>query len=307
MRTLPLLLALLLAPAVARADDNQTIAVLIDAHGKLEIYAQPVATEVARALEKDGYTIIVVTSTSSVPSRARLVIDGRIVRGKDDAVKIEAIVRDPTKGRTIDELTASAPALTRIDEAAAELATRLAPILEAGLAEQARETTPRITEPTTNGDGAAPRKKAARDRRPLALISMATRAAPRKDDPSPEPLLAAGAARLARLLGHRSEELRGVTAADDVAGQLGQRGAALAVHVELLTISYADRGVITARARARVRVTGADGRAVFDRVVRTDTLVGGRGDRRDAVARAAVDQIVDIAAPRIREKLEARR
>jgi hypothetical protein len=306
MKAILIALALLLSPSLARAGGDQTIALLLDAHGKLELYGQPVATEVARALEKDGYTVIVVTTTSSVPSQVRLVIDGRIVRGKKDAVLIEAIVRDPATARQIGELTASAPTLTRIDEAAAELAAGLAPILKAGLAAQARDAVPRVTEPSNGtGDGAAPRKKATRDRRPLALVSVTSQAAPRRDDPSPEPLLAAGAVRLARLLGHRSEELRGVAAAD-VAGELGKRRAALSVQVELLTISYTDRGVVTARARARVRVTGADGRAVFDRVVRTDTLVGGRGDRRDAVARAAVDQIVDIAAPRIREKLEAR-
>jgi len=74
------------------------------------------------------------------------------------------------------------------------------------------------------------------------------------------------------------------------------------VQIELLTIDYDEGGVITARARARVRVASQSG-TIFDRVVRTDTLVGGRGDRRDAVARAAVAQIVDIAMPRVRERL----
>jgi hypothetical protein len=60
--------------------------------------------------------------------------------------------------------------------------------------------------------------------------------------------------------------------------------------------------VITARARARIRVADASG-VVFERTIRTNTLVGGRGDRRDAVARAAIDQLVDIAMPRVREKL----
>jgi hypothetical protein len=96
----------------------------------------------------------------------------------------------------------------------------------------------------------------------------------------------AGAVRLAGLLGYRTGD------------------AAFTIAIDLLQIRYADKGVITARARARVRVTAADGTLVFDRVIRTDTLVGGRGDRRDAVAHEAVDQIVDVAMPRVREALK---
>jgi hypothetical protein len=135
------------------------------------------------------------------------------------------------------------------------------------------------------------------------VISVTSAVTPGRDDPALDPLLRTGAVRLAGLVGHRAEDVRG-TAGGPLADALAAQHGAVAVEIALLAISYDDRGVITARARARVRVLDATG-TVFDRVVRTDTLVGGRGDRRDAVARAAIDQIVDIAMPRVRERLAA--
>jgi hypothetical protein len=143
------------------------------------------------------------------------------------------------------------------------------------------------------------------DARPLALVSMVSKVAVGAEDPAPAPLLRAGAVRLARLVGYRSDDLDEVGVADIPAALVAQ-GGALVVRIELLSIQYVNGGVITARARARVRVYDAAG-TVFNRIVRTDTLVGGRGDRRNAVARAAVDQIVDIAMPRVRERLETRK
>ncbi|MBZ0233405.1 MAG: hypothetical protein K8M05_13840, partial [Deltaproteobacteria bacterium] len=66
-----------------------------------------------------------------------------------------------------------------------------------------------------------------------------------------------------------------------------------------------DRDV--ARARARVTVIDPSGKLLYRRVIRTDTLVGSRGDRTDTLVRFAADQVTDVAAPRIRERLEARR
>ncbi|MCB9573732.1 MAG: hypothetical protein H6709_16755 [Kofleriaceae bacterium] len=122
------------------------------------------------------------------------------------------------------------------------------------------------------------------------------------DNPDLEPLLEAGATRLAGMVGHRGARVTG----DDLAAAMAAQGGDLGITVELAEIHYTDGGVITARARGRVRVVDATG-VVFDRVIRTDTLVGGRGDRRHAVARAAVEQIVDVAYGRVRELLAARR
>jgi hypothetical protein len=290
-------LALLLAAGRADADDKVPRGTLIAllplaADAKLAIYGQPVASEVARQLELEGFAVVVVTSTAPVPSKARLVIDGRIVRGDGDTVKIEARVRDPAAGKVVSELSASAPSLTRIDEAAAELAKGLVPILEAGMKAQEEEKQQTRTGTGTGGGGAVKGKAPREDRRPRAQVTMFSAVQLREEDPVLEPLLRAGGYRLAGLVGHR--------------GQDGVDGVDLVIHIELLSMDYRDRGVTTARARARVEVTDATG-TVFRRTVRTDTLVGGRGDRRDAVARAAIDQIVDIAMPRVRERLAERK
>jgi hypothetical protein len=297
-------IALLLVAGRADADDEvprgQLIALLpLAADAKLSIYGQPVASEVARQLELQGFAVVVVTSTAPVPSKARLVIDGRIVRGDGDTVKIEARVRDPAVGKVVSELSATAPSLTRIDQAAAELAKGLGPILEQGMKAQEEEkresgrgTGTGKGTGSEGGGGATRVDPPKEDKRPRAQVTMFSAVQLRQDDPMLEPLLKAGGYRLAGLVGHR--------------GQDGTERADLLIHIELLSMDYRDRGVTTARARARVEVVDATG-TVFSRTVRTDTLVGGRGDRRDAVARAAIDQIVDIAMPRVREQLAARK
>jgi hypothetical protein len=296
-----MVVSLVLAVAGPAHADGKVIALLpLAADAKLSIYGQPVASEVAKQLEHEGFKVVVVTSTAPVPAKARLVIDGRIVRGDGDTVKIEARVRDPAAGTVVSELSASAPSLTRIDQAAGELAKGLVPILKEGMRAQEEEKktkkqpgrgTGTGTGTGAGGGGAAAAHPPRRDTRPAAQVTMFSSVQLGPDDPVLEPLLRAGGYRLSGLVGHR--------------GQDDARGAALAVHIELLSIDYRDRGVTTAKARAQVRVTAGE-TVVFDRVVRTDTLVGGRGDRRDAVARAAIDQIVDIAMPRVRERLERR-
>jgi hypothetical protein len=289
---------LVFAPRAARAADASPVIALLPlaADNKLDLYGQPVAAEVARALEQDGFAIVLVTSTSPVPSRARLVIDGRIVRGDDGAIVLEARVRDPATSETLGQVRSGAAALTRIDEAAVGLAERLGPVLRDGLAALDRADRDRLAARTDRAAPAAAHgaagRRAGADRRPVALITFSPPAARGADDPVAEPRLRHGAGRMASLLGYRADP----SATD----------AALFVHIDLLGVDYRDRGVITARARARVRVSDTSG-VVFERVVRTDTLVGGRGDRKDAVLAAAVEQIVDIAVPRVRDRLEAAR
>jgi len=303
-----LVMSLLALARPARADDGKVIALLpLAADKKLQIYGQPVASEVARALEQDGFSITVVSSTAPVPSKARLVIDGRIVRGDGDTVLIEARVRDPAIGKIVAEVSATAPTLTRIDEAAAALAQQLAAVLRDGIAAQdeAARPKPRVDPEPVEGDPTpAPAVKV--DGRPIALVAVRSAVSRGQDDPELIPLLRVGAGRLAGLIGHQASEVSEPPTAADTPATLITGKAKLLVVIDLLAISYGEGGVITARARARVRVADASG-VVFERTVRTATLVGGRGDRRDAVARAAIDQLVDIAMPRVREKLAARK
>jgi hypothetical protein len=269
---------------------------------KLQIYGQPVASEVARALEQDGFSITVVSSTAPVPSKARLVIDGRIVRGEGETVLLEARVRDPAIGKVVAEVSATAPSLTRIDEAAASLAQQLAAVLREGLAAQDApvQVDPDVEPPPGEDDPTPPVPEV--DHRPIALIAVRSGARLREGDPELIPILRVGATRLAGLVGYQASEINDAPRPADVPATLTAGKAGLVLVIDLLGIHYGKGGVITARARARIRVADASG-VVFERTIRTNTLVGGRGDRRDAVARAAIDQLVDIAMPRVREKL----
>ena len=73
--------------------------------------------------------------------------------------------------------------------------------------------------------------------------------------------------------------------------------AALKLHVRELTLWR--RRVLLARGRFRVMLVAPDGRSLFDRIVRTDTVVGSRGDRADAVVKFVADQVMAIVHPHL--------
>jgi hypothetical protein len=84
-------------------------------------------------------------------------------------------------------------------------------------------------------------------------------------------------------------------------------GAALTITADILGLTADFQGTVPI-GRGRLRVTVADARGpLFDRVVRTDTVVGSRGDRIDTLVRLVAAQAVDVALPRVRERLAARR
>ncbi|HEU4726764.1 MAG TPA: hypothetical protein VFT22_02715, partial [Kofleriaceae bacterium] len=125
-----------LAP-LARAEPGAADAVALlplDAERSLEIYGQPVASEIARALVAGSVQVVVVGPRMAVPERARLIIDGTISLGKASAVTISLRIRDPLDGKVLDTLSATAPGLAKIDSAAAELSARILPIIRDKLA-----------------------------------------------------------------------------------------------------------------------------------------------------------------------------
>src|SRR3954449_4958658 len=89
-------IAVLVAAGVAHAEPKSPIALLpLDADAKLEVYSQPVASELARSLTQGGFDVVVVGMKMTVPAEARLVVDGTIRMGKGDAVTLTARIRDP--------------------------------------------------------------------------------------------------------------------------------------------------------------------------------------------------------------------
>ena len=112
MRILLALALLLAIAAPARAD----VAMLpLNADPWLEIYGQPVASELARALVAGNVAVVVVGPKMAVPERARLIIDGTIALGKASAVTISIRIRNTLDGMILETLSATAPGLAKID------------------------------------------------------------------------------------------------------------------------------------------------------------------------------------------------
>jgi hypothetical protein len=272
--------------APALAEPREVVALLpLAAEKRLALYGQPVASELARALRAGGLDVVLVSAGAPVPSRARLVVDGHIAMA-GDAVVIDARVRDPARGVVVATVSAQAAALTAIDRAAADLAAQLLPAVTAQLAALARPAPPAErpapAPPVVAPPVVAPTRTAI-DRRPVAHVEVVHRVpfAP------------------ARAVGEAIARRAGYAPADTP-------GAALELHIEVLAFAIEDLGVPVGRARARVRAV-AGGVTRFDRVVRTDSIVGARRATPEALARQAAAQIVDIVSPRLREQLaEAR-
>ena len=314
--TRPFVLALIvvgsllgLAREASAQGDRATIALIpFTADKRLVLYGKPVAAEVTRALRDAGLDVTLVTDGDPVPARARLVVDGRLVK-RGAGVVIEARIRDPERGVDVARPSGSATALDDIDHAAAAVAAELVTAIRAGLAEQDAQAARaaaalRPSEPTAP---VAPEPGHPTDRRPLAIIVVAAPLIASADGAAVDiaPLFAPAAIELARRLGHRAA----VEAAPQPAAPLDPlgataRGASMVVGFELLGfVSGTQRDIPVARARARVTVFDAAGKPLYRRIVRTDTLVGSRGDRIDTLIRFAAAQVTDVVAPRIRERL----
>src|SRR5688572_31969483 len=92
----------------------ETIAMLpLDGEKRLEIYGQPVAAEIARALKAAGLDVVVGGAKMNVPDTAQLIVDGTIKAAKHKQIDVSIRVRDP-RDRTVRE-TLPAPT-TRLDE-----------------------------------------------------------------------------------------------------------------------------------------------------------------------------------------------
>lgn len=280
------------APAPAAAE-SVTVALLPLATDKgLALYGQPIASELARALRGGGLDVVVVSAGAPVPSRAVLVIDGTVA-ADGGGIALELRVRDPARGAVVATLAARAPELAAIDRAAAELAAKLLPAVRAQLratvAAPPHDPAPPHGDPVPrdppSGDPPPPRPVA--PARPVARVAIHVHAAGFPDEAATA--LATG---LVARVGHRA-----------VVGEL-PRGpladADLGLELDVVGFELEQLGVLTARARVRLRWRDARGAVIADRVIRTDTVVGSRKDDAAAVARACAAQLLEIAAPRAR-------
>jgi hypothetical protein len=275
-----LAITLVLTLCVSAHADPASVALLpLDAEAKLEIYGQPVASEIARALVAGGIVVVVVGKKMAVPEQTRLIVDGTIASGKGQAVELDARIRDRATGSVLDTLHVSATSISTLDSAASQLSSQVLPAVQHRLAAMVEQPPPaKPIEP-------APPKVAAP--LPIAIVSLAASTSPLHD------ALASALDDFAKR-GHHALQ-RGAADTKAVAAASAEIGITLDI------VSYYAENLEVGNqpsAYARVRMRVANGtKLVFDRVIATDTVLGARDKLADLVAR----EIVWIAEPKLRK------
>ncbi|MDB4960923.1 MAG: hypothetical protein JWP01_922 [Myxococcales bacterium] len=262
----------------------------LDADHRLEIYGQPVASEIARVLVAGDIDVVVVGPKMAVPERAKLIVDGRIASAKGDAVVLTLRVRSRVDGTVLSTMQATATSLATIDKAAADLSARVLPEIRGRLA--AMRTT---AEPPRRPTEAPPPVATTPKQRPM-LVSV--RATNRAGEPLQAPLVAAVATWAGA---HRREpvatdpELLGRKRITDTVKASGND---LAIAFEIVGFTFEPGPIPFGRARVRVRISDAVG-IVFDRVIVTDSVVGDKAMTLDGLAVRTAREVVDIMRPHV--------
>ena len=281
--------------APARGDGSGQVALLpLDADQQLEIYGQPVASEIARALVAGGIDVIVVGPKTTVPKDVAIIVDGKITAAKADAVTLTIRVRD-FAGTTLETLTTPATALVDLDHVTSDLAARVLPTVRARLA---------AAPPVRAHDADRPRPPPSGGRAPPVAVAPAT--------PPPAMLVAisgtanaAFTAALTRAIDpwahahHRDPHALAPPAGApanaplDLVKAVAGEHAALGVAVDIITYTTVDGRAPMVRARVRIRIADPTTLA-FDRVIATDTIVGERDMAADALADRAAREVLAI-------------
>jgi hypothetical protein len=288
----------------ARAEPaGDAVALLpLDADRSLEIYGQPVASEIARALGAGNVQVVVVGPKTAVPDRARLIIDGTIALGKASAVTISLRIRNTVDGVVLENLSATAPGLAKIDSAAAELSARILPIVRDKLAALHRPPADdhgHVIQVRSPGSG-APQNPPAPDRPVLVSVVDLRRPA------GTGVLLGAFDTAVADWIRGHHREVRkldpGKLDPRIAASSVAAAGSDLAFGFWILGFTAETAPLPMARARVRVQITSASA-VVFDRVVATDTVVGDRNLTVAELAARVAREVLAILRPHVRRSV----
>jgi hypothetical protein len=270
-----LVLVLLLFTTAARAD---SVALLpLDGDKKLEIYGQPVAAELGRAMKAAGIDVVVVGAKMAVPEGAQLIVDGTIT-AKGKTVTLTLRIRDPRDGSTLESLPPATSPLISIDKAAADLSAKLVPAVQAQLV---RLQKPVDTEPVHTPDVVTPQPQA---QLPELKVSVSML----KPNAALQLLSSAFPHELDAWATHHGRHV-------DMTGTSQ-------IQFELLTFAITPGKIPLAKARVRMRVY--DGAKVkFDRIIHTDTIVGDHDITEQAFAERAAREVLLIANPNLKRTL----
>jgi hypothetical protein len=287
------------AEPVAQGD---AVALLpFDADRSLELYGQPVASEIARALVAGAVQVVVVGPRMAVPERARLIIDGTIALGKASAITISIRIRNTLDGKVLDTLSATAPGLAKLDGAAAELSARILPIVRDRLAAQH----PAVPDDHDHDHGHVVQTPRLPDTDRTVLIAVAD-ARPASRDAKLTPLAAA----LDTAVGdwtrahHRLPQKIDASKLDPKIAAKAVVAGATDLAIGFWVLDYQPepgelaetRDVPMARGRVRVRIADASA-VVFDRVIATDTVLGDRKLGSSELAARVAREVLAILRP----------
>ncbi len=299
-----LAVALCCAGATGAAADGSRLALLpLDAPGKLAIYGQPVAAEIARALVAGGLEVVVVGAQMAVPREAELVIEGSILAVRK-RVKVELRLRTRDSREPLATASSSEMALESVDRAAGEVAQKMLTLAQAELAQRkaARPSEPPVLAPRSPVDPPGEASSGSSALAP-AYVAVTTRAlAPELRPVLLERMAAAAAQLTAGRWSARVVELPEVSPSSVVA-MIAATPGALGIGVDVREVQVSSPGPLVGTARARV-VVAWGGKVVLDRELATDTVVGGRkGARSVAAAAASASAPSFSAAPGTMEQL----
>jgi hypothetical protein len=309
-----------LGAAPVRADEQPVIAVLpLAASGpRMSIYGAPVASAVARHVRAQGrFRVEALALDDVLPQRVDLVIDGRIVKARGSAVRLEARVRDPARGVTVAEVVTGARPLGEIDRLAQELASALAEPLDMAMRDARRKGTvagaaaSAATGATGTASGPVVRNSQPGPGQPAHVTPGDAARAPVMVVFSAVGVAAGGAVPVVDVATHASDALArrlgfrpvrgpaGVLTQDATRAALAQAGAGYGLILDVHDVRFSWAGVLLGRGRVRAILFDAGGQRVYDRLRSTDTVVGSRGDHHAAVVRFVMEQATDIFAPEL--------
>jgi len=281
--------------AKAATEPARSVALLpLDADAKLELFGQPVATEVARALVEGGLDVVVVGPKMAVPGKARIVVDGTIKTGKGSAIELSVRIRDVRDGSVLDTIPVEA-SMTTMDRGAEELSAKVFPSvkthLAALIAKDDQELHPTHVDEPKHAEPPASR----------ATLLAAIRTSQTGDA---QLLRTALETAVAPWAAHRHHALRvlDVHQLDGGAKTVVSERADVAIELDVLALFIEGGAVPLARARVRLKIVDAQA-VVFDRVIVTDTIVGEKGLDRAKLAERAAREVLSIADPQLRRRI----
>ncbi len=288
------------ASAHADAPKGEAVALLpLDADARLAIYGQPVASEIARALVAGGIDVVVVGPKMAMPDRAKLIVDGTIGATKADLVTLALRVRNPVDGTTLAITQSQVQGLPNIDKAAAELSAKLLPIVRDKL-EALKPKAVALPDPKEPHVAVVQPEVSMR---PL-LVGVSTSSKTASQDALKDALVAQISPWAARQRREPKQTEPKLLRKDAAVKTIKAGGTDLGVVFEIRSFSISSDTIPIARARVHVVVADAVG-VVFDRVLVTDSIVGDKNIKADAMAARVAREILEILRPHLKRMVTA--